>query len=76
MKKAANSHLFGNVPIDDEEDSVEPRGPRQGVKVIVEVAPGGVLPKEDDPEIDGNKEVPTATPSDRNIVKNKLVSGN
>ena len=79
MGKAANEHLFSGA-ISDSEEEVAPRKRRnKGVEdLIVEQAPGGMLPKEDDEDVVGsdreiNEETVVQKPSNIKDTKKRLM---
>ena len=79
MGKAANEHLFSGAISDSEEEVAPGKRRDKGVKdLIVEQAPGGILPKEDDEDVIGsNKEIDEATvvqkPSNLKDKKRRLI---
>ena len=79
MAKAANEHLFSGAISDSEENVAPGKNRNKGVKdLIIERAPGGILPKEDDEDIIGSvKEIDEATvvqkPSNIKDTKKRLI---
>ena len=66
-KRAANQHVFNDISADESEDDLTPRGPRSNVHLIKE---GNFTETEEDPD----QEI-KAVPFNKNVMKNKLVSG-